>query len=328
MQELTSKDGSGDEHKEVEEGQEEEENMEGKDGTEQEQTKQAPAASTHETPAENTVEEKETPEDKPNGDHPEEEPPKKKRRQRKSKAPAATAEGIPDVKNGDEQAKKGNKTSDKVSPSKQVVESTASSSKEAAPKTKQNRGGKKANKESAKEKAKASEPSEPEEPEATAKAKAQAAKAKTKAKAKAKAKVQVEKGGGAKETKENKEKETDEQQETPKETNPAKRQKTETLCFARRRCPTTEAGKLKWNTLKKVFQEQIKPKLTKFSSHEDRKKTMMKPKSFNVLLHVFLISVLGLWFFCHPKLFKGFCQKRCCFSKCSSKKKNKPALFF
>ena len=113
MQELTSKDGSGDEHKEVEEGQEEEGNMEGKDGTEQEHTHQAAAASKDGTPAENTVEEKETPEDKPNGDHPEEEPPKKKRRQRKSKAtPAATA----DVKNGDEQAKKGNKSSDKVSP--------------------------------------------------------------------------------------------------------------------------------------------------------------------------------------------------------------------
>ena len=213
-------------------------------------------------------------------------------------------------------------------PSEKVVESTASSSKEAAPKTKQNRGGKKANKESAKEKAKASEPSEPEEPEATAKAKAQAAKAQTKAKAKAKAKVQVEKGGGAKKTKENKEKETDEQQETPKETNPAKRQKTETLCFAKRRCPTTEAGKLKWNTLRKVFQEQIKPKLTKYSSHEDRKKQWWNPNHsmFFCMSFLFLFWVFG--FFATPKLFKGFCQKRCCFSKCSSKKNNKPALFF
>ena len=85
---------------------------------------------------------------------------------------------------------------------------------------------------------------------------------KAKAKARAKATAAGSGSNGRKAGKEGDE-------ETPKN-QPSKRQRAAVpVCFAKRKCPSTEWGKLKWETLRKVFEESIKPHLTTYSAHEE-----------------------------------------------------------
>ena len=274
-QETASQD-NGEEQEEVEASIENATGEEGKDGTQQglgtEQLGlEAPAANTTKTPAVTTVETRDEHQETPKDTEttPDEEKPKKRRRTAKGKAKATptaaepTPKDSPDVnKKDEEKAKKTDKEEGKVKSTKQVVATTAAGSKEDPCQTKKEQA-KKTRSKSKQDKGNFVNPTEVEDPETT---KGRTG-AKTKAKAKAKAKAQAEKEGGADNAKKKKEKE----KATPEEQIPSKRQKTEVLCFARRRCPTTEAGKLKWITLKQVFQEQIKPKLTAFSTHEDSK---------------------------------------------------------
>ena len=106
------------------------------------------------------------------------------------------------------------------------------------------------------------------------------AKAKTaKAKAKDTTKSEVEAAGNKKVEAKRKTKNKNDKQEKKKdeaeEGNEEKKEKTKRkrssspACFARRKCPNTKWGKMKWQALKRVFKEDIRPKLTKYSSHED-----------------------------------------------------------
>ena len=95
---------------------------------------------------------------------------------------------------------------------------------------------------------------------------------KPKAKAKAKAKVEAKKDDGRKKT---------------KDSPPA--------CFARRRCPTTERSKLKWFTLRGIFETDIKPHVTKFSTHEETPLAVC---------HLYLSSDTSGSFNCSPAFLK------------------------
>ena len=64
--------------------------------------------------------------------------------------------------------------------------------------------------------------------------------------------------------KEDRKKEDEAAEEAAEEVKPR-----EVQCFARRKCPKGDYTKAKWISLRKYFEERVKPYLKNYSKHED-----------------------------------------------------------